>query len=49
MLYKSENRDVSIAQADAETGAEFLARLRRLSLPYGTEIAVADGAGIVRP
>ena len=34
--------------ADTETGAEILERLQRLSRPYGTELAIVDGAGIVR-
>jgi poly-gamma-glutamate synthesis protein (capsule biosynthesis protein) len=34
--------------ADATIGAEILARLQRLSAPFGTTIAIAKGIGVIR-
>jgi poly-gamma-glutamate synthesis protein (capsule biosynthesis protein) len=33
--------------ADPETGAEIIAHLQRLSRPFGTEIALKDGIGVI--
>lgn len=35
--------------AGGETAARILNRLEKLSAPYGTEIAIEDGVGVIRP
>ena len=36
-------------RAGPEESREILSRLQRISKPFGTEIAVEDGIGIIRP